>query len=47
MVLGVRRDGAEVDMVPSGEAREVEAPIVQEATLVQSVPMPVDAPEVG
>ena len=44
---GARRDGAEADMVPPEEAGEVEAPIVPEEALVESVPAPVNALEVG
>ena len=47
MVPGVRRDGAEVDMAPPEEVGEVEAPIVSEEALVESAPMPANAPEVG
>ena len=47
VVPGTRRDGAEADTAPPEEAGEAEAPIVPEATLVQSAPTPVEAPEVG
>lgn len=47
MVPGVRRDGAKADTVSPKEAGEVEAPIVLVEALVESTPMPIDAPEVG
>jgi len=47
MVLGVHRDGAEADTAPPEEAGEAEAPIVPEGALVETAPLPVDAPEVG
>ena len=47
MVLGARRDGTKADMVLPEEAGEAEAPIVPEEALVESVPVLVDAPEVG
>ena len=39
MVLGVHRDGAEVDTAPPEEAGEAEAPIVPEEALVESTPV--------
>ena len=47
MVLGVCRDGAEVDTAPPKGIEEAEAPIVPEAALMQSTPTSVDVPEVG
>ena len=44
---GVRYDGAEADTALPEEAGEVEALIVPEEALVESVPVLVDAPEVG
>ena len=47
MVPGARHDGTEADTTRPKEAGEVEAPIVPGETLVESVPAPVDALEVG
>ena len=46
MVPGAHRDGAKVDTTRPEEAREAEASIVLGEALVESVPAPVDAPEV-
>ena len=47
MVLGACRDGAKVGTALPEEAREAEASIVLGEALVESVPVSVDAPEVG
>ena len=47
MVLGACHNGTEVDTMPPKEAREVEASIVPEEALMESVPAPIDAPKVG
>ena len=47
MVSGARRNGTEADSVPPKEVREVEASIVPEEALMESVPAPVDVPKVG
>ena len=47
MVPRVHRDGTEADTARPKEAGEAEAPIVPGEALVESVPTPVDAPEVG
>ena len=47
MVPGVRHDGAEADMAPPEEVGEAEAMVALGKALMESVPAPVDAPEVG
>jgi len=47
VVPGARRDGAEADTALPKAARQAKAPIVPEEALVDSVPAPIDAPEVG
>ena len=47
MVPGACYDGTEADTTPLEEAGEAGALIVPEEVLVESAPVPVDAPEVG